>query len=71
MGVTDSVKKMFDKPKSLDELEEEEEEYDLKLSIAQKRAAIRELEKRGQNPNHFKFGGKFDFMKIFRWLREH
>jgi hypothetical protein len=71
VGITDSLKKMVAPKKSFDELEEEEERKDLELSIAQKEAAIIELKKRGQDPNHFKQGGRFNFGSIIKWLRTH
>lgn len=68
MGITD----VFKHKPSLEELEEEDEVWDKKLSIAQKKAAIAELKKRGESPSHFKnVFGRIDFQKIVSWLKEH
>ena len=63
----------FAQHKSLEELEEENEEQELKLSIAQKKALIKKLEQHGGNPSDFKKskGKGFSFSAITNWLRTH
>jgi hypothetical protein len=63
----------FAQHKSLEELEEENEEQELKLSIAQKKALIKKLEQHGGNPSDFKKkkGGGFSFGSIISWLKTH
>jgi len=65
---------LFQREKSLAELEEdsergraEDELLGTKLSIAQKREAIRQLKERGLTAKHF----GFDFGKIIKWLKSH
>lgn len=72
MGITDSVKKVFTQHKSMEELEEEDEREEIQLSIAQKKAAILELQRRGGSVNDFreKKGG-ISFSKLFTWLKTH
>jgi superfamily I DNA/RNA helicase len=74
LGILDA----FKSKKSLEELEEEndmwakqDEIWEHKLSVREKQQLIKELKNRGQNPDHFKNGGKFSFSKIKRWLTEH
>ncbi len=68
------VMNIFKKNKSLSETEEEterlqaeNEKESVQLSIAQKRAAIAELKKRGLTAKHF----SFDFSRIISWLKTH
>jgi hypothetical protein len=65
MGITD----VFKKPKTLDELQEEDDRLTVEKSVAEKRFAIAELRRRGQNPNNFKEKGKFNLQKAWTWLR--
>lgn len=65
---------LFRKEKSLSEIEDENEKLQAEnekagteLSLAQKRAAIAELKKRGLSPKHF----GFDFGRIWAWLKSH
>lgn len=67
MGILDFTKK----PKTLDEMQEEDDRLTVEHQIWQKKAAIAELKRRGQDPNNFKEGGKFNFAKIWQWLKSH
>ena len=67
MGIFDFAKK----PKTLDELQEDDDRLTVEHSIWQKRAAIAELKRRGKDPSAFKDGGKFNWQKIWAWLRSH
>jgi|CryBogDrversion2_5_1035270.scaffolds.fasta_scaffold294037_1 hypothetical protein len=67
MGFFDFAKK----PKTLDEEQEEDDRLTVEHSIWQKKAAIAELKRRGQDANNFKEGGKFNWSKIWTWLKTH
>ena len=41
----------------------------MKFTVAEKRFAIAELRRRGQNPNNFKENGKLNLQKVWAWLR--
>lgn len=65
--------------KSLSELEEETEQLesehrklDAEYSVAEKRAMIAALKKRGLSPSNFKDGsGGSTWSKVWKWLKEH
>lgn len=53
--------------KSLDELQEEDENLSSEVSIAEKQAAIKRLKQEGLSPKHF--GGNWTAIK--EWLKAH
>ena len=55
------------KKKTVDELQTENEQADLELSLTQKRAAIEKLKQAGLTPKSF--GGRWK--EIRNWLRTH
>lgn len=70
------MKNPFGGEKSLTELEEADDRLDTELSIAKKRAMIRQLEERGGQGSWraFSSNGKksgLDFGAIWRWLKTH
>jgi hypothetical protein len=60
------IKDMFKPKKSLEELEDEEELWEKKVSIKEKQAIYKELEKRGENPKHFPNLGA-----MISWIKNH
>jgi hypothetical protein len=56
----------FHKEKSLSELQEEDDKLNTEYTIEQKKAAIRELKKRGVDPKAFNGIGS-----IINWLKTH
>jgi hypothetical protein len=72
MGIGDTVKQMFTRPKSFEELEETEERREIELSIAQKESLIKQLKAKGGEPNDFKEKkGGFSWSGIIKWLKTH
>lgn len=74
MGLLDFMKR----PKTLDETQEEvdrttieKQKWDNQRAIWESRAAIAELKRRGQDPNAFREGGKFNLAKAWAWLKSH
>ncbi len=68
------MKNPFATSKSLADKEAEDEELDIDLSIAQKRAMIRELQHRGQDWKNFSDNGKksgISWSRIWNWLKAH
>lgn len=73
------VQNLFKRQKSLSEEQEDRERLDaedetlsVKLSIAQKRVAIKRLKERGLTPKHFgdtSLGSTWQ--KIWQWLKTH
>ena len=68
---------MFKRRKSLDELQDEDEQLDAELSVAQKKATLRELNQRtGQTQSWklFSDNGRqsgINFNRIVAWLKVH
>jgi hypothetical protein len=70
------MKLPFGKTKTLTELEEDDDRLDTELSIAKKRAMIKQLEERGGEGSWraFSSNGKksgLDWKAIWHWLRTH
>lgn len=68
------VSEFFKRPKTVTELEEENERLELEekkanlqFSIAQKKAMSKQLQERGLTAKHF----GFDWGKIYNWLKTH
>ncbi len=58
--------------KSMEELQQENERLEVEYSVEEKKAMIRELRQRGQDPQHFKDGkGGINFSKVWAWLKTH
>jgi hypothetical protein len=57
----------FHKEKSLSELQEEDDKLNTEYTIEQKKAAIRELKKRGIDPSQF----NWSISSIINWLKHH
>ena len=67
---------LFKQEPSLADLQERDETLDTKLSIAQKQAAIRELEERGGRGfwKSFSSNGQksgIDFGRVINWIKTH
>ncbi len=65
---------VFKTKKSMADLEEEDEHLEKELSVEEKKALIRELRKRGQDPKDFSDNGKvggLNFKRIVAWLKAH
>jgi len=58
---------IFDKDKTLEELQETNEKKEIELSIAQKQAAIARLKQAGLSPKSF--GNRWN--EILAWLKAH
>jgi monomeric isocitrate dehydrogenase len=66
------IPEFLQRKKSMEELEEENEYMDVQLSIAQKKAAIRQLQAKGGQISDFKEKGKgINFKKIIEWIKTH
>ncbi len=61
-------------PQKLSDMEEEEEELDIQISVKQKRAILKELDKRGEKGFWRKFSindkmSGMDWRKALHWIR--
>ncbi len=64
----------FVQKKSLDELKEEDERLEAEVSVAKKRAILKELKNRGQDWRHLSDNGKQDrsfWTRAVQWLKTH
>lgn len=57
----------INREKSLSDLQEEDEKLSVEYTVEQKRAAIRELKKRGVDPKSF----GWNISSIISWLKTH
>lgn len=57
----------WQKQKTLDELQSENERLEVEYSVEQKRAAIRKLKENGLSPKSF----GFNWSSIMSWLKTH
>ena len=65
---------MFKEPKSVEELESENERKEYEVSIAKQNAMIKELEARGRKWQDFSSNGKksgINFDRIASWFKGH